>query len=298
MTCRLAGALKKHDWAVHPGPFFDTIRVWLAGDRADHLLERASAHGVNLRKLDDHAISLTLDETTQDLSSLLPVFDLEPAALAFDPIEVIGSGLRRESDFLRHPVFNRYHTETELCATSGASESRDLSLTASMIPLGSCTMKLNATSEMLPVTWPEFASIHPFAPADQTQGYQMLFAQLEKWLAEITGFAAISLQPNAGSQGEYAGLLVIRRYHGAAAKRIATSVSFPVRARHQSGQRRHGGHESGRRCTATNGDIDRRTILRAKADRAQDDLAAFMVTYPSTHGVFEEGISEICANHS
>ena len=136
MTCRLAGALKKHDWAVHPGPFFDTIRVWLAGDRADHLLERASAHGVNLRKLDDHAISLTLDETTQDLSSLLPVFDLEPAALAFDPIEVIGSGLRRESDFLRHPVFNRFHTETSLLRYIKRLESRDLSLTTSIIPSG------------------------------------------------------------------------------------------------------------------------------------------------------------------
>ena len=213
LTCKLAGALKERAWAVHPGPFFDTIRVWLAGDRADHLLERANAHGVNIRKLDDHAISLTLDETTQDLSALLRVFDLPPAALALEPIEVIGSGLRRESEFLSHPVFNRFHTETELLRYIRRLESRDLSLTTSMIPLGSCTMKLNAAAEMLPVTWEKVAGIHPFAPVHQAKGYQQLFAQLERWLAEITGFAAVSLQPNAGSQGEYAGLLAIRRYH-------------------------------------------------------------------------------------
>ncbi|HEY5812970.1 MAG TPA: aminomethyl-transferring glycine dehydrogenase, partial [Terrimicrobiaceae bacterium] len=212
-ACQLAGALKDRDWAVHPGPFFDTIRVWLAGDSADHMLERANANGVNLRKLDAHAISLTLDETMDDLSALLPIFDLDAAALALKPIEVIGAGLKRESEFLRHPVFNSYHTETELLRYIRQLESRDLSLTTSMIPLGSCTMKLNAAAEMLPVTWEKVADVHPFAPADQARGYQELFRQLEKWFCEITGFAAVSLQPNAGSQGEYAGLLVIRAYH-------------------------------------------------------------------------------------
>ena len=295
LACQLAGALKERDWAVHPGPFFDTIRVWLAGDRADHLLERAIASGVNLRKLDDHAISLTLDETMQDISSLLSVFDLHPATIETEPIEVIGSGLKRESQFLRHPVFNSYHSETELLRYIHRLESRDLSLTTSMIPLGSCTMKLNATAEMLPVTWEKIANIHPFAPLDQTRGYQELFKQLEKWLGEITGFSAVSLQPNAGSQGEYAGLLVIRAYHHSHGETNRNICLIPTSA--------HGTNPASAAMAGMqvipvacdeSGNIDRADLDR-KIEENKEALAALMITYPSTHGVFEEAIEEVCA---
>jgi glycine dehydrogenase len=295
MTCQLARSLKERAWAVHPGPFFDTIRVWLAGDRADHILERANAHGVNIRKLDDHAISLTLDETTQDLSSLLRVFDLPNAAPELEPIEVIGSGLRRESEFLSHPVFNRFHTETELLRYIKRLESRDLSLTTSMIPLGSCTMKLNAAAEMLPVTWEKVAGIHPFAPVHQARGYQEMFAQLERWLAEITGFAAVSLQPNAGSQGEYAGLLVIRKYHHSRGQGARDVCLIPTSA--------HGTNPASATMAGMQvvpvacdsaGNIDRDDLDR-KIEAHRDTLAVLMITYPSTHGVFEESIEETCA---
>ena len=294
-TCQLAGALKKRAWAVHPGPFFDTIRVWLAGDRADHLLERAMANGVNLRKLDDHAISLTLDETIQDISPLLPVFDLDPAAVRDEPMEVIGSGLKRESKFLSHPVFNKYHTETELLRYIRRLESRDLSLTTSMIPLGSCTMKLNATAEMLPVTWDKVANIHPFVPFNQVRGYHKLFRQLEGWLAEITGFAAVSLQPNAGSQGEYAGLLVIRAYHQSRGDIGRNICLIPTSA--------HGTNPASAAMAGmqvvpvscdSSGNIDH-TDLEKKISEHGETLAALMITYPSTHGVFEEAIEAVCA---
>ena len=295
LTCRLAGSLKERAWAVHPGPFFDTIRVWLAGDRADHLLERANAHGVNIRKLDDHAISLTLDETTQDLSLLLRVFDLPPAAHSLEPIEVIGSGLRRESEFLGHPVFNSFHTETELLRYIRRLESRDLSLTTSMIPLGSCTMKLNAAAEMLPVTWEKVAGIHPFVPVHQAKGYQELFAQLERWLAEITGFAAVSLQPNAGSQGEYAGLLAIRKYHHSRGQGGRDVCLIPASAH---GTNPASAAMAGMRVVPvacdSSGNIDRIDLDR-KIDAHREELAALMITYPSTHGVFEESIEEVCA---
>jgi glycine dehydrogenase len=295
LTCQLAGSLKKRAWAVHPGPFFDTIRVWLAGDRADHFLERANAHGVNIRKLDDHAISLTLDETTPDLSSLLRVFDLPQAAFELETIEVIGSGLRRESEFLSHPVFNRFHTETELLRYIKRLESRDLSLTTSMIPLGSCTMKLNAAAEMLPVTWEKVAGMHPFAPVHQAKGYQEVFAQLERWFAEITGFAAVSLQPNAGSQGEYAGLLVIRKYHHSRGQGARDVCLIPTSA--------HGTNPASAtmagmqvvpvKCDSS-GNIDRGDLDR-KIEAHRESIAVLMITYPSTHGVFEESIEEICA---
>ena len=295
MACQLAGALKERDWAVHPGPFFDTIRVWLAGDRADHLLERAVANGVNLRKLDDHAVSLTLDETMPDISALLPVFDLPPDSIKSEPIEVIGSGLKRESGFLRHPVFNNYHTETELLRYIRRLESRDLSLTTSMIPLGSCTMKLNAAAEMLPVTWEKVANIHPFAPLNQVKGYQELFRQLKAWLAEITGLAAVSLQPNAGSQGEYGGLLVIRAYHHSHGENDRNICLIPTSA--------HGTNPASAAmagmqvvpvaCDAS-GNIDRADLDRKLSEHA-GALAALMITYPSTHGVFEESIEEACA---
>ena len=200
----------------------------------------------------------------------------------------------RQSAFLQHPVFNRYHSETEMLRYIKRLESRDLSLTASMIPLGSCTMKLNAAAEMFPVSWPEFAKIHPFAPIKQTRGYQKLFEQLETWLAEITGFAGISLQPNAGSQGEYAGLLVIRAYHESRGDTHRNVCLIPTSAH---GTNPASAVMAGMKVVAvacdTNGNIDV-ADLRAKAEAHKADLSCLMITYPSTHGVFEEAIREIC----
>jgi glycine dehydrogenase len=200
----------------------------------------------------------------------------------------------RQSAFLQHKVFNSYHSETEMLRYIKRLESRDLSLTASMIPLGSCTMKLNAAAEMFPVSWPEFAKIHPFAPVKQTRGYQILFQQLEDWLAEITGFAGISLQPNAGSQGEYAGLLVIRAYHESRGDTHRNVCLIPTSAH---GTNPASAVMAGMKVVAvacdTNGNIDV-ADLKAKAEAHKNDLSALMITYPSTHGVFEETIREIC----
>ncbi|MCB0038764.1 MAG: aminomethyl-transferring glycine dehydrogenase, partial [Caldilinea sp.] len=243
---------------------------------------------------------VSLDEavTVNELRTLLEIFgddgtaDVEALARAvkldFD------APLARTSTFLTHPVFNSYHGEHEMLRYIKRLESRDLSLAHSMIPLGSCTMKLNATTEMIAVTWPEFAGLHPFAPADQSLGYQELFARLEKWLAEITGFAAVSLQPNAGSQGEYAGLLVIRGYHHARGDDHRTVCLIPSSA--------HGTNPASAVMAGMdvvvvacdeNGNVDL-DDLRAKADQHADRLAALMVTYPSTHGVFESAIHDIC----
>src|SRR4029078_11501790 len=178
---------------------------------ADAIVARAAKSGINLRLLGKDAISISLDETTteKEINAICELFGAERQSSSNRNSKIEN----RKSDFLTHPVFNTHHSETEMLRYIKRLESRDLSLANSMIPLGSCTMKLNATSEMLPVTWPEFSRIHPFAPADQTRGYQQVYKDLESWLAQITGFAAVSLQPNAGSQGEYAGLLAIRAYH-------------------------------------------------------------------------------------
>ena len=200
----------------------------------------------------------------------------------------------RSSEFLTHPVFNRYHTEHEMLRYIKRLESRDLSLTTSMIPLGSCTMKLNATTEMQPLSWPEFANLHPFVPADQARGYQTLFDTLEAWLAEITGFAAVSLQPNAGSQGEYAGLLVIRAYQKARGQGERDVCLIPVSAH---GTNPASAVMAGMKVVVVacdeRGNVDV-ADLKAKAEQHKDRLAALMVTYPSTHGVFEAEIREIC----
>ena len=200
----------------------------------------------------------------------------------------------RTSQYLTHPVFNRYHSETEMLRYLKRLESRDLSLTTSMIPLGSCTMKLNAAAEMFPVTWPELSRLHPFAPLRQTRGWQILFQQLEDWLAEITGFAGISLQPNAGSQGEYAGLLVIRAWHLNRCEGHRNICLIPTSAH---GTNPASAVMAGLKVVAVacdnEGNIDV-ADLRAKAEAHKANLAALMVTYPSTHGVFEESIREIC----
>ena len=217
LTVVLAAGLTKLGFGVPETPFFDTLAIE-AGEQAGEICDRALNQGINLRRIDATTIGISLDETaTPDaVMQLLQIFAGDspmPAVELLDSQSLIPTELVRTSDYLTHPVFNSYHSETEMLRYMYALQMKDLSLASAMIPLGSCTMKLNATAEMIPVTWPEFGQIHPFAPLDQAKGYQVLFEQLETWLSEITGFAGISLQPNAGSQGEYAGLLVIRQYH-------------------------------------------------------------------------------------
>ncbi|MDD1437714.1 aminomethyl-transferring glycine dehydrogenase, partial [Dolichospermum sp. ST_sed10] len=216
LTATLAAGLKKLGYKISSENFFDTLRVELGNTKLDAILDAANERNINLRIFDNSTVGISLDETTTeaDLIDIWQIFALkDQLPFAAKELPVSNSQLSRQSKYLTHPVFNRYHSETELLRYLHQLESKDLSLTTSMIPLGSCTMKLNATSEMIPVTWAEFGKIHPFAPISQTRGYQILFQQLEAWLGEITGFAGISLQPNAGSQGEYAGLLVIHEYH-------------------------------------------------------------------------------------
>ena len=290
----LASTLRDNGFDVDENPFFDTVCVRVP---AGETVARAAAAGLNLRALDPATITITLDETTVDLSGLLSVFGItgsEGTTSSSLPGE-IPAALRRTSPYLTHPSFHRYHTETELLRYIRRLESKDLSLTTSMIPLGSCTMKLNATSEMLPVTWKEFGAIHPFAPAEQTEGYRELFSSLEAWLNEITGFAATSLQPNAGSQGEYAGLLAIRAYHESRGDTHRNVCLIPTSAHgtNPASAVMAGFEVVGVKCD-DDGNIDV-SDLKSKAEAHSATLAAVMVTYPSTHGVFEESIRAICA---
>jgi len=262
-------------------PFFDTVRFRSRG---------AVPPGINVRHFADGTIGISLDETTTeaDVDQLVEVLGRRASSRLASPLPL------RTSPFLTHPVFNRYHTEHEMLRYIKRLESRDLSLTTSMIPLGSCTMKLNATAEMIPLAWPEVSRLHPFAPVDQAEGYQTLFKQLEAWLAEITGFAAVSLQPNAGSQGEYTGLLVIREYYKHHGQRQRDVCLIPVSAH---GTNPASAVMAGFKVVAVGcdaqGNIDV-VDLRAKAKAHRDRLGALMVTYPSTHGVFEEEIRGIC----
>ncbi|PLZ42547.1 glycine dehydrogenase (aminomethyl-transferring), partial [Fischerella thermalis WC538] len=296
LTGTLAAGLKNLGYKISSESFFDTIRVELGTCSLQEILAGCEAKKINLRIFDETAVGVSLDETTtiEDVQNLLEIFALGDEFTLPTP-HTPHLPLKRTSSYLTHPIFNRYHSETELLRYLHKLETKDLSLTTSMIPLGSCTMKLNATSEMLPVTWAEFGKIHPFAPKSQTQGYQILFQQLQEWLAEITGFAGISLQPNAGSQGEYAGLLVIRKYHESRGETHRNVCLIPTSA--------HGTNPAsavmcGMKVVAVacdlQGNIDL-DDLKAKAEKHSNELAALMVTYPSTHGVFEEAIQEICA---
>ena len=300
----LAAGLRELGYQTGQAPFFDTVRVGLGSKSASSLLRAAEKRGINLRALDAHTLVIALDETTRadDITELLDIFNkgtplgfsLNDLAARAGADALSAAPYARTSRYLAHPVFNRYHSETEMLRYLRRLESRDLSLTTSMIPLGSCTMKLNATVEMLPISWPEFCKLHPFAPVGQTEGFQMVFRDLERWLTEITGMAAASLQPNAGSQGEYAGLLCIRGYHlsrGDAHRKVClipqsahgTNPASAVMA----------GFQVVPVACDKNGNIDL-ADLRAKASEHAPQLAALMVTYPSTHGVFEEGIMDIC----
>ncbi len=300
LTGLLAAGLEKLNYTYGPTVFFDTLRIDVPHQEAE-ILRLAAEQNINLRVLDTHTICVALDERTSEaeIITLLIIFnggqELPFKLDDLTPIAVIGKELQRTSPYLRHPVFNRYHSETEMLRYLRRLEAKDLSLCHSMIPLGSCTMKLNATAEMLPVSWPEFSSIHPFAPKSQTQGYQAMFQQLEEWLAAITGFAGVSLQPNAGSQGEYAGLLVIRAWHASRGQGERNVCLIPMSAH---GTNPATASMAGMQvipvvCDA-NGNIDVND-LKAKAETHKDKLACLMVTYPSTHGVFESAIKDICS---
>jgi glycine dehydrogenase len=298
LTEILASGLDKLGFAVSSGPRFDTLRIDLGDTLTAGILKTAETRQMNFRLIDHHTLGVSLDETTDasDVTEILEVFNGNKA-LDFSINELVPKTSHfalRTSQFLMHPVFNRHHSETEMLRYIKRLESRDLSLTASMIPLGSCTMKLNAAAEMFPISWPEFAKIHPFAPLKQTRGYQTLFQQFEDWLAEITGFAGISLQPNAGAQGEYTGLLVMRAYHESRGEAHRNVCLIPTSAH---GTNPASAVMAGLKVVAVacdpEGNIDM-ADLRAKAEANKQGLACLMVTYPSTHGVFEETIKEIC----
>ncbi len=295
-TSVLAAGLRKLGFRLSSDAFFDTVTVE-AGTRRNEILARAQAERINLRK-GEGTLGIALDETTtpeiveavwRAFGGNLAYADMEKAACDALPAE-----LRRGTRFLTHPVFHAHRSETEMLRYMRKLSDRDLALDRAMIPLGSCTMKLNATTEMIPLTWPEFSDVHPFAPPEQAQGYHALFARLEKWLCEITGYDAISLQPNSGAQGEYAGLLAIRSYHAARGESHRNICLIPSSA--------HGTNPASAAMVGMEvvvvacdgrGDVDVND-LRAKAEKHSSKLAAVMITYPSTHGVFEEHIREIC----
>ncbi|EPG73540.1 glycine dehydrogenase [Leptospira fainei serovar Hurstbridge str. BUT 6] len=295
LTETLAKNLIKLGIEIENKSYFDTITINL-GSKAAAVLKSARDKGINLRDFQNGKIAIALDETVEikDLEDLLSVFGGSSLDLSLIE-ESIPSEFRRASEYLTHPVFHSYHTETKMLRYIRKLESRDLSLTTSMIPLGSCTMKLNATVEMLPVTWPEFSSLHPFAPAEQTEGYKTIFRQLEAWLSQVTGFPGISLQPNAGSQGEYAGLLAIRNYHLSKGDADRNICLIPISAH---GTNPASAAMAGFKVVVVACDADGNVDvadLKEKAREHSNDLAALMITYPSTHGVYEESIKEICS---
>ena len=296
LTAILAGALGKAGVAVG-SDYFDTLHVTGIDAKAIHA--KAEAASVNLRAIDASSVGISLDETTTraDIATLAGVFganadDID--ALDAATADALPGALLRDIDFLQHPVFNTHHSEHELLRYLRGLADKDLALDRTMIPLGSCTMKLNATAEMIPVTWPEFANIHPLAPANQAQGYKQLIDELEAMLVECTGYDSVSLQPNSGAQGEYAGLLAIRAYHRSRNEGHRDICLIPESA--------HGTNPASAqmcgmtvvvtRCDA-NGNVDIDDI-REKAEKYSDRLAAIMITYPSTHGVFEEDVVAIC----
>ena len=298
-TARLRAALQQLGFTVIGREHFDTLTVQTNGQQAQAIHSAALKQSMNFRIVSSDRIGVALDETTsdQDVVEILSIFSQvtgKTASLPADANPSYAKGIARTTAYLTHPVFNTHHSETEMLRYIRKLEAKDLSLTTSMIPLGSCTMKLNATAEMFPVSWPEFSKLHPFAPADQTRGYREMFTQLENWLSEITGFSATSLQPNAGSQGEYAGLLVIRAYHQNRGEGHRNVCLIPKSA--------HGTNPASAAMAGmqivvvecdSQGNIDL-ADLRAKSQAHAANLAALMMTYPSTHGVFEESVVEVC----
>jgi glycine dehydrogenase len=306
LTAVLAAGVARLGHEPSAGPWFDTLAIRLRGCTTEELRGRAEARQVNLRYAAGDVVIVALDETVteDDLDDLFAIFNQGAAAgfkarelaaqLPADSLPNWPEALRRRSAFLRHPVFQLYHSETEMLRYLRRLEARDLSLCQAMIPLGSCTMKLNPAAAMQPLSWPEFSRLHPFAPLEQAQGYLEMFAQLENWLGAVTGLPAVSLQPNAGSQGEYAGLLVIRQYHRKRGDSQRNVCLIPMSAH---GTNPASAVMAGMKVAPVacdrEGNIDL-ADLRAKAAQHAAQLACVMVTYPSTHGVFEEGIVELC----
>ena len=299
-TCVLADALRAKGHELADAPFFDTLRVRPEGLSAKDVIAAATERGYNLRGYDDGHVGVSLDETTtrRDVEAILASFDRSGAADLEPHLHQAGTPLprayERRDEILTHPVFHAHHGEHEMLRYLHRLEAKDLSLTTSMIPLGSCTMKLNATTEMLPVTWPELSRLHPYAPSDQVAGSAAMLHELETWLAEITGLPAVSLQPNAGSQGEYAGLLAIRRYHASRGDETRDVCLIPVSAH---GTNAASAVIAGFRVVPVAcddaGNIDVESLRERCAEHA-DQLAALMITYPSTHGVFETRVREVC----
>ncbi len=291
-TSALVAGVKAAGLTVRQDVWFDTVRVNV-GAGAEAVMAAAAKAGIDLRDFGDGSIGVAFDETVsdKDVDAVLAAFGATRVAA---DAPAIPAEAQRSTPFLTHPTFRKYRSETEMLRYLHRLESKDLSLNASMIPLGSCTMKLNATTEMESITWPEFGGLHPFMPAEYAAGYTALHTELEKWLAEITGFAAISLQPNAGSQGEYAGLLAIRAYHRARGDTHRTTCLIPTSAHGTNpASAAMAGFEIIEVACDTNGNVDL-ADLHAKAEQHAATLGALMVTYPSTHGVFEEGIKDIC----
>ncbi len=298
MTAILAAALRQAGVQVSDG-FFDTLLV--TGVDAEQVHLYASHQRINLRKIDATRVGISLDETTSraDLAALAKIFGAELGDNAINALDAttadaLPAAQLRDSTFLQHPVFNTHHSEHELLRYMRSLADKDLAMDRTMIPLGSCTMKLNATAEMIPITWPEFANIHPLAPASQTRGYQELIDSLEAMLADITGYDAVSFQPNSGAQGEYAGLLAIRAYHQARGEGHRNVCLIPESAHgtNPASAQMCGMKVVVTRCDA-NGNVDVQDI-RAQAEKHSANLAAILITYPSTHGVFEEDVVEIC----
>ncbi len=303
-THRLAATLKAglvaQGYAVPTRAFFETISV-KSGARTAEILARGVREGINFHCADAETLGISLDETTtrRDVERVLRIFGGDAAAPGVDALDAqtpdaLPPALARATPFLTHPTFNRYHSETEMLRYLRRLADRDIALDRAMIPLGSCTMKLNATAEMVPITWREFADLHPFCPPDQAQGYRELIDDLERSLCAVTGYAAVSLQPNAGSQGEYAGLLAIRAWHESRGEGRRDVCLIPASAHgtNPASAQMAGLHVVVVACDA-DGNVDL-ADLEAKATQHRDRLAAIMVTYPSTHGVFEEGIRRIC----
>lgn len=299
LTKTLAAGLELKGWELLYNNYFDTITV--KSDNAAKVIDQAVQQGVNLRAVGDEQIGISLDETTtpEDVLQLWGLFGIQDLTVeSVDEqsadVAAIPDSIQRQSEYLTHPVFNRYHSETEMLRYLKRLENMDFSLTHGMIPLGSCTMKLNATAEMVPVTYDGFANLHPFAPVDQASGYLEMINQLGQWLIEITGYDSISMQPNSGAQGEYAGLLAIRRYHESLGQSHRNICLIPSSA--------HGTNPASASMmglkvvvvkTDDDGNIDM-DDLKAKAEKHSENLSSLMITYPSTHGVFESTVSEAC----
>ena len=294
-TIKLAQLLEAKNYSLKSEQFFDTL-VIDSGSETDSLLEAALDKGINLRKINADLIGISLDESVDDevFKNILSIFSIKSPEKTKAVMTSIPEDLVRTSNYLQHPVFNKYHSETEMLRYIKKLYEKDIALDRAMIPLGSCTMKLNATSEMLPVSWPEFSSIHPFAPESQVLGYKKLIKELEQQLATITGYSEISLQPNAGSQGEYAGLLAIAAFHVSKGDKARNICLIPMSAH---GTNPASAQMVGMKVVAIDcdkeGNIDLSDLER-KANEYSDNLSSIMITYPSTHGVFETNVREVC----